>query len=249
MWSFGILCDEFRVSSRLYLKLDIEPSREALLHFFERIRRAYPGMSRLRRREDSGLVLEEEAGESDARRLLRIDRAALKFTYHNPPDRDDVARFGDLILNQAPAHLTLSPLDIDYMEVAYTFDLEYRGNHDELVAEALFADHPLLGRFAGDGQRVIDCQPFIGITLSDDCDLQAFLEIKGRTTTFEVRSGEYESVPLSARLTLRQYNGSATFENLAAVHRDLLVRGEELSAERAVPLVVQPLAAAIASRR
>ena len=109
--------------------------------------------------------------------------------------------------------------------------------------------HPLLGRFAGDGQRVIDCQPFVGIALSDDCDLQAFLEIKGRTTTFEVRSGEYEPVPLSARLTLRQYNSGATFENLAAVHRDLLARGEELSAERAVPLVVQPLAAAIASRR
>jgi hypothetical protein len=249
MWSFAALCDEFHVSSRLYFKLDLTPSRESLLHFFDRMRLQYPNMTRMRRRDDGGLVLDEDAADVEGRRLLRVDRAALKFGYYGPSGVDAVLEYGAMVLSQAPAHLTLSTLDMDYMEVAYTFDLEYRGNHDELVAETLFADHPLYAAFAGEGQRFIDCQPFLGIALGDECDLQAYLEIRGRTSTAEVRSGEYEASPLSVCLAMRRYAGSASFHDLTATFRELLLRGEALVMERAVPHVVQPLAAAIASRR
>ena len=58
MWSFGAFCDEFYVNTRLYLKLDLAPSRETVLHFMEQIRRAFPRLTRLRRRDDDGLVLD-----------------------------------------------------------------------------------------------------------------------------------------------------------------------------------------------
>jgi len=249
MWSFGAFCDEFYVNTRLYLKLDLDPSRETLLHFLEQIRRAFPRMSRLRRREDDGLVLDEENRVGHDRRFVRIDANALRFGNLRPTDSDAVGGFAGMVLRQAPHHLSLSDLDYDYMEVAFGFDLEYRGNHDELVADTLFPDHPLLNALTSDGQHVIDCQPFFGVKLTEDCEKQLYLEVKGRTSTYEIRTGEYEPTALSVYLTARRYWGVAGDKDLLTVHRELLMTGERYAAECAVPHLVQPLAAAIASRR
>lgn len=249
MWSFGAFCDEFYVNTRLFLKLDLAPSRETLLHFMEQIRRAFPRMTRLRRRDDESLVLDEEGREGHERRFVRIDANALRFGNFRPAEIDAAANFAAMILRQAPHHLSLSDLDYDYMEVAFGFDLEYRGNHDELVADTLFADHPLLGVLTREDQRIIDCQPFFGVRLTDDCEKQVYLEVKGRTSTYEIRTGEYEATPLSVYLTARRYWGFAGDKELLAVHRELLETGERYAAECAVPHLVQPLASAIASRR
>lgn len=249
MWSFGAFCDEFYINSRLFLKLELDSSRETLLHLFEQLRRVYPRLSRLRRREDGGLVLDEERQDGDVRRYLRIDPAALRFGCYGAPDLATVAAYAERVLNLAPAHLSLSDLDLDYMETVYAFDLEYRGNHDELVAETLFADHPLMRVLSGDGEKPLDCQPFFGVSISEQCDQQIYLEIKGRTATYEVRTGEFESSPLSVYLTVRRYWGFGEQGDLAAQHRQLLAIGEKYATERVLPAVVQPLAAAIASRR
>lgn len=249
MWSFAALCDEFCVTTRLYLKLELEPSRETLLHFMERLRRAFPRLSRLRRREDGAIVLDEEPSEDGTRRYVRLEPTSLKFGFYRPPSAEAVNEFADLVLSQAPAHLSLSDLDYDYMEVAYGFDLEYRGNHDELVAETLFAGHPLLAALTSGDERTIDCQPFLGVTLSPDCDKQVYVDLKGRTSTFEIRTGEFETTPLSVFLTARQYWGFAGEKDILAVQHDLLSIGEHYSNEVALPHVVQPLVAAIAKRR
>lgn len=249
MWSFGAFCDEFYVNTRLYLKMDLEPSRETLLHFMEQIRRAFPRMTRLRRREDGGLVLDEENREGRDRRFVRVDTNALRFGNFRPANADAVSAFADMVLRQAPHHLSFSDLDYDYMEVAFGFDLEYRGNHDELVAETLFADHPLINALTDENQRIIDCQPFFGVRLTDNCEKQVYVEVKGRTTTYEIRTGEYEPSALSVYLTARQYWGFAGDKDLLAVHADLLATAARYAADSAVPHLVQPLAAVIASRR
>ena len=250
MWSLGAFCDEFSVTTRLYLKLDMDPSREAILHYFEQLRRAFPRLGRLRRRDDGALMLDEETAEGEGRRYVRIDAAALKFGFNSPSSAEAYAAFAEAVLKPAPAQLSLSDLDYDQMEVVLAFDLEYRGNHDELVAEAFFADHPLYTLMSGAGRNIIDCQPFWGVTLSESCDTQAFLEIKGRTTTFEVRSGEYEAAPLTVYLTTRRYwNASSGTQELATVQKELLTAAENIASRRVVPHVVKPLAAAIASRR
>lgn len=249
MWSFSAFCDEFYVNSRLFFKLDLAPSRESVLHFMEQVRRAFPRMTRLRRRDRDSLVLDEECRENHGRRSLRIDSHALRFGCHRPPEMGYVTKYADLILQQAPHHLSLSDLDYDYMEISYGFDLEYRGNHDELVAETIFADLPLLQALTRDQERVIDCQPFFGVKLTEDCEQQVYLEVKGRTTTFEIRTGEYEPTPLSVLVIVRCYWGVANDRDLSIVHRELLETGQQYAVRCAVPYLVQPLAAAIASRR
>jgi len=245
----GSMCDEFIVSSRLSLKLEMAPDRESVLHFFDRVRREFPNLKRLRRRENA-ISLEEESEDGGPRRWLRMDAGSVRFGAYAPADRELVMKFGQFILEQAPYHLTLSDLVYDHLEVTYGFELSYRGNHDQIVTETLFPDHPLIG-FMLDEQasaQVIDAQPYLGIALTPTCDLQAYLQVKSRTTTFEVRNEIYENAPISVLLIVRKYWGMDGQTDLARVLPELFEIADRLASERVVPSVVNPLAAAIANR-
>jgi hypothetical protein len=246
---FGALCDDFYVSSRLFLKLDLTFDRETILHFFDRVRREFPGMTKLRRREDGTLVLEEEQSETGSRRWLRLEASSLRFGFFAPPDLTQVRGFGGFILEQAPYHLTFSDLDYDRLEVIYGFDLEYRGNHDRLVAETLYNEHPMAALFMDDEScHTIDCQPYFGIALTPQCDIQAYIEVKSRTSTFEVRTNDFETQVLSVFLTLRKYWGFSDPGDVAGSYHRLCTHADELASSKVVPVLVNPLAQAIASR-
>jgi hypothetical protein len=246
---FGAFCDEFYISVRLFLKLGIAPERETLLHFFERLRKQYPGLRKLRRRDDDSLILEEESDDAGSRRWFRLDPDSLRFGHYMPTDLADVRRFADFVLSQAPHHLTLSEIDFDHMEVVYGFDLMYRGNHDQIVAETLMPGHLDSGVIAGDeAAHIVDAQPSIGIALTPQCDVQAYFEVKSRTSTYEVRTGQFEPQPISVLLTVRKYWGVDTPPSLEHGCAMLFDKADALAADRAVPHFVNPLAAAIASR-
>ena len=245
----GAVCDEFYVSCRLFLKLEMKLERETVLHFFDRIRKEYPRLTKLRRRDGDCLVLEEEPDEHGSRRWLRLDSGSLRFGHFAPHDTDEVRRFGALILTQAPYHLSFSDIDFDHLEVIHGFDLEYRGNHDLLVAETLLGEHAASGFLFGDETaHIIDAQPYFGIAMSPECDLQAYVEVKSRTTTFEVRNGAFENEPMSVFLTTRKYWGVENPPSLVEAMGTLFDMAEELTTEKVVPNFVNPLAAAIASR-
>jgi len=247
--SFGAHCDDFHLASRMFLKLDLALERETVLHFFDSVGREFPSMNRMRRREDAGLVLEEDEIEHATRRWLRIDSASIRLGQHNPTSIEDADRLGATVFKMAPYHLTLGELDYDHLEVVLGFDLEYRGNHDQLIAETFFADGPLAGLLAHeDVHHAIDAQPFLGFALNDECDTQAYLEIKSRTSTFEVRTGNFDSQALTVFLTLRRFWGVRGGGSLVDIHRSLLTTAFDWAESRIVPLVVQPLAQAIASR-
>ena len=245
----GAVCDDFYVSSRLFLKLEMGLERETVLHFFDRIRKEYRGLRKLRSREGGSLVLEETTDEKGPRRWIRLDRTTLRFGQFAPPDIHDIRTFGNLILTQAPYHLTFSDIDFDHLELNYGFDLEYRGNHDQLVAETLFGEQAATGLLFGQhAAHVIDAQPYFGIALTPDCDLQAYVEVKSRTTTYEVRNTSYDNQPISVFLTVRKYWGVDEAVSLTDALSTLFDAADELATETVVPAFVNPLAAAIASR-
>ena len=245
----GAICDEFYVSTRLFLKLEMKLERETVLHFFDRLRKEYPDLCRFRRRDDGCLVLEGERDSDMGRRWVRLDPTSLRFGHYGPSDSDTVRRFSDLVLEQAPYHLTFSELDYDHMDVVYGFDLEYRGNHDLLLAQTVWRDHPLASFLCTDRvSKVIDAQPYLGVALTPECDLQAYLEVKSRTHTYEVRADEFEDNALSVFLTMRRYWGVGVSDSLVDVARGLYDVADEIATEQVVPSLVNPLAAAIASR-
>lgn len=245
---FGTICDEFFVSTRLHLKLELPKSRETVLHFFDRIRREIPRLDRMRRRNDGALILEEDS-ESTSRMWIRLDATCLRFGQVNPPDVDAPQRLAALVLEHAPYHLTLTGLDIDRMEFIYSFDLDYRGNHDQLVAETLLAEHPFSSFLGGDDSRhITECQPCLGISLTPDCELQAYVELRSRSTTFEASRGQFEPRPLSVNLSLRRYWGDGGEHELLATHQELHDHANRIATDRVIPMIVNPLAHAIASR-
>jgi len=246
---FGTICDDFYQSCRLFLRLDMTMERETVLHFFDRVRKDFPQMQRFRRRDDGCLILEEEPGPRVSRRWIRLEPSSLRFGHFGPPDAHAVRKLANVILEHAPYHLTFSELDYDHFEVIYGFDLDYRGNHDRLVAETLWSEHPLSQFVLGDdASHTIDAQPYFGIALNDECDLQAYIETKSRTSTYEVRTGEYELQPLSVFLTMRKYWTVGQDSNLLDLATDMFDRADVMAAEKVVPLLVNPLAQAIASR-
>lgn len=249
--SLGAHCDDFHASTRMFFKMELGLEREATIHFFERVRREFPAMRRFRRRDENALILEENDAESrsECQRWIRLEPGSLRWGNFAPRDRDDCGHFSRFVLDQAPAHLTLSDLDIDYMEVVYGFDMEFGGNHDQLIAETLFRDHPLAALLLGEeAVHTVDCQPYFGIALSPQCDMQAHLEIKSRTTSYEVRTGEYDSQLLSVNLSVRRYWGFDDSRDLAGIHDRMAETADDLAVSRVVPLVVNPLALAIANR-
>ena len=247
---FGAQCDDFHVATRLFLKLDLTLQRETVLHFFDSVKREFPAMRKLRRREEGSLVLEEGDGDEGSRRWLRLDEDAIRLGYHSPPRTLDAQQLGQVVLKMAPYHLTLGDLDYDHLEVVYGFDLEYQGNHDQLVADTLFSEGPLAGLLTHESvTHAIDVQPFVGVSVSESCDTQVYVEIKSHTSAYEIRTQQYDAQQLSVFLTARKYWGITESESLGDVHRALTAIAEEWAAERVVPLVVNPLAQAIASGR
>ncbi len=246
--TFGAMCDEFLVTTRLHMKLGLPDNRETLLHFFDRIAREFPSMDRLRRRGSGGLVLESDPEEA-SRMWIRLDGASLRFGHSNPPDVATQRRLAETVFDNAPHHLSLSHLDIDRMEQVYSFDLDFVGNHDQLVAETLYADHPLAALANADQAfHVIECQPCIGISLSPTCEQQAYVELRSRSTTYEASRGQFDSRPLTVSLILRQYWPSGRDRDLLATYDALAEHAGHLATDHVVPLIVNPLAHAIASR-
>ena len=85
--SLGAMCDDVYVNSRLFVKLPLPTNRETLLGFFDRLRKAFPSLTKLRRGDDGALTLEEDRPEGGSRRWIRLEETSLRFGYFAPPNQ------------------------------------------------------------------------------------------------------------------------------------------------------------------
>ena len=99
-----------------------------------------------------------------------------------------------------------------------------------------------------DDESVLESQPFLGFSLNGSCDLQAFVEIKTRTSTREVASGRFDDEPISVYLTVRQYGSLKTIEEFAKSFAALAGHIERLAEDRVIPHIVMPIRETIVSR-
>lgn len=249
--SFGALCTDFYINQKLALKMDLPSERETILHMFDRLKKAVPSMDRFHRYE-SELTLESSRREAEYR-WVGLRRTSVRAGHVNPQTMEEAYKFHRLLLEVAPYHLTLSPLDVDYLEVLFGFDLECRQDHDEVIYEALIANSPLgnlirPGALPGMPQaRVIDVQPMFGISLSDRGDTQAYFEVKTRTRGRRRQPSRYPNEPISLMLVLRKYGPIHKLEELEDNFETLRNFGETLATERLVPDLLTPIVRQIAS--
>ncbi|HEX2972271.1 MAG TPA: hypothetical protein VHP11_08050 [Tepidisphaeraceae bacterium] len=244
---YASFCQDFYINMRLNTQLNLPHNRETVLHFFERIQKEFPGMTQFRKYDNGDFNLEEDRS-SGSYRWARLESRRLVSGFVNPPTLDDALKLHQFLLELAPYHLGISPLELEHLEVLYGFDLNYRGNHDDVVIESLMSDSPLVCLAEEPDARPIDVQPTIAVSLSEDCRLQARVEILTRTDNYQVRTGDYSDEEISVYLTVRRYWSDRPKEPMEKIFADLFERADSLSASRVVPRILRPLSSAIASR-
>src|SRR5690606_16995164 len=111
---YASFCDDFYVNMRLGSQMQLPNQRETVLHFFERLQRDFPGMTRFRRSDNGELSLEEDRG-SNAYRWATIEAKRLSSGHVNPPSIEESVRLHQLMLQMAPHYLGISSVEIDYL--------------------------------------------------------------------------------------------------------------------------------------
>src|SRR6185503_9052391 len=244
---FAAFCEDFYVNMRLGSQLALPHSRETLLHFFERIQKAYPAMSRFRKTEAGEYNLEEDRS-SQAYRWISMEQKRLSSGHVNPESIAESLKLHALLLEMAPHHLGMSPIEIDYLDVLFGFDLAFGGNHDEIIAESLFPESPLTCLTDEPGARAVDFQPTVTVALSEDCRLQARIDVVTRTNSYQVRTGDYSDDCISVYLILRRYWGDRPKAPLEKLLGQMAEKAEHLCNAHVLPRVIKPISSAIASR-
>jgi hypothetical protein len=244
---FAAFCDDFYVDRRLGSQLNLPHQRETLLHFFERIQKEFPGMSRFRK-NDSGEFNLEEDRSSHSYRWAGIEAKRLSSGHVNPESIEESLKLHKLILQLAPYHLGVSPIEVDYLDVLLGFDLSFSGNHDEVIADSLYQESPLACLTEEVGAKAVDFQPSVTVALSEDCRLQARIDIVTRTNSYQVRTGDYSDDVISVYLILRRYWGDRPKEPMELLLTQMAERGERLCNQYILPRVLKPISSAIASR-
>ncbi|WP_428387926.1 hypothetical protein [Mucisphaera sp.] len=244
--SFGALSTDFYVNHKLALKMDLPSERDTVLHFFDRVRKAQPSMNRFRRYEGE-LALESSKRDSEYT-WLALRRNSIRTGHVNPRSLGEAASFHGMIQELLPYHLSLSPIDIDYIELMFGFDLECKDNHDDIIYEALFAESRLGGLLKLPGAKTLDVQPVLGMSLNERGDLQAYFEAKSRPRSRRGSTKAYRGEPISLFLTLRQYGPIDRLEDLPGIQTELMTKCEELATDHLVPDMLMPIARQISAR-
>jgi len=247
MTPYGSMCDDFAVSVHLATKMELPGRREPVLHFFESLQKGFPKMTDFERRENGDYALEEER-ESGSYRWVTLESRRLCLGYVNPPGLDEADDTAERILDVAPAHLDISPIDVEALDVMFTFDFMYAGNHDEVVAEALAVGNPLENLIQLPGSKVLNFEPAVMLALEENCRLQCRLNIETRTNAYQIRTGQFPEAPISVYFTVRQYWGKQSFKTYVDSFKNQRRIAQELVDSHIVPNVIQPLSQAISAK-
>ncbi len=244
--SFAALCTDFYVNQKIALKMDLPSNRETVLHMMDRIRRELPSMSRFRRFDDE-LALESPEDESEYS-WLSLRRTSIRSGWVNPLSLERAYDLHRLIIEVAPYFLSISPIDVEYVELVYGFDLEAGDDRNAIVFEALLSNSPFSSVIDPDHEVMLDVQPFLAFSLSNKGDLQAFLEIKTRPDQLEFHNGRVNESPITVYLTARRHGPFQAMEELNATFGMLAGHLERLAEDRVIPNVVVPIRETILSR-
>ena len=241
--SYRALCSDFYLNLKLALKLDMPRERQPLLDLFDRMRRQFPDLEHVRRYRDE---LALEAGADERGRWIAVRTRDLRAGIVNPDGLEEAIRMHRQLLELAPYYLGVTPLDVDYLEVLFGFDLPAEGDHNGIVSCALLEGSPLAGAMDQHGFSLVECQPAFGVTLDGDPSLEAFFEVKTAAPRL-ARGPDAAKEPISVYVTLRRYGPVQRIEDLPADLDRLAGRGDDLVASVAIPRLLNPIREMIGS--
>jgi len=240
MPKYDSLSDDFYVNMQLNTEMDLPSNRETILFFFEQLSKKYPAMKNFYSRERNEYVL-EEAKDAGNYRWATVEPRRIYSAYVNPPSIEDSLEQASYILDLIPHALSTSPLDCESLSFIFGFDYTYRGNHDELVQEAL-GMHPALERMQEiPGYQPMSNEPSIVFALDAQCKTRCRVSIETRTTATQVRTNEYPEEQLSVFTVVRHSGSLDKDETFVDVCKRLCTQGKEILDQYVVESILMPL--------
>ncbi|MCH2115388.1 MAG: hypothetical protein MK171_10835 [Pirellulales bacterium] len=245
MHRYSSLSDDYYVNMNLSTEMELPGNRETVLHFFEQMQKKYPELRNFYAREKRNFVLEEDK-DSGSYSWCSVEPRRFCSGQVNPSQVSDALDLHRHALEIAPYALSISPLDCEALDLLIGFDFNYRGNQNQLVAEALGVSPAMEGLSGIPGSTILNNEPNITLALDEECRLQCRLSIEPRTNAFQVRTGEYQEEQISVYVTARQYGSLAAdqtyVDTLDRLHKVCL----EMIDSYVADAVLQPLARTIA---
>lgn len=245
MSRYGSFSDDYYINVNLNTEMDLPQSRETVLHFFELIQKKYPVMRNFYSRERGEYVLEEDK-ENGNYRWATVETRRVCSGIVNPASVEEAIHQHELVLDLAPASLSASPLDCESLNLMFGFDFTYRGNHNQLLIEALGLPPSFEKMLDHSGSTVVSYEPALQIALDEDCRTQCRLSFETRTSAYHVRTGDYPEEQFSVYLTARRYGSLEPGDSfIASLHR-LNEVCKEVIDSYLIDNVLRPLQQAIA---
>lgn len=239
------VCDDFYINVNLNTEMDLGRSREGVLHFFEQVRKRYPKMRNFYGRERGEYMLEEEKVAGNYR-WTTVESRRLLAGQVNPSSAGDALELHQLVLDLAPHNLALSTLDCESLNLIFGFDYIYRGNHNQLIAEALGLPPAYDKLVEAPGITLVGYEPSFQFTCDDEHRLVGRVSCETRTTLQHVRSGEFPEEQFSIYLTGRRYGSLDPGETFVSVHQQISDFCLKLLDDFVLEHVLRPVQQAIA---
>jgi hypothetical protein len=244
---YSSLCDDFYINMNLSTEMELPANRETILHFFERVQKSYPTMRNFYCRDRGDFVIEEDK-DRGAYRWVTIEPRRVCSGQVNPETVQAALEQHKLVLDLAPYMLSLSPLDCEALDLLFGFDFTYRGNHNQVVAEALGVC-PAMERLTNiAGTTVISAEPSLTIALDEECRLQCRVSVETRTNAYQIRTGDFPEEQVSVYVTARQYGSLAPKRNFVETMDKLASICHEMLDQHVIEHVIRPLARTISSK-
>jgi hypothetical protein len=244
---YAALSDDFYVNMNLSTEMELPQQRDTVLHYFERIQKKYPSMRKFYCRDKRDFVLEEEKDRSQYR-WTTVENKRLCSGHVNPTTMEEALEQHRLVLELVPYMLSVSPLDCEALDLLFGFDFTYRGNHNQLVAEALGISPALERLMEMPGAGIVNYEPSLTLSLDETCRRQVRVSIENRTNAFQIRTGEYPEEQLSVYVTARQYGSLNPDETYVEAVDGLAKMCQEVVDNYVVDSVLRPLQRTIALR-
>lgn len=241
------LADDYFVNMNLNTEMQLPSQRETVLEFFGRVQKSFPTMRNFYTRDQSDFCLEEDKDQPRYRWMCLEPRRICSGAV-NPASIDEAMEQHLLLLQLAPYMLSVSPLDCEALDFLFGFDFLYRGNHDELVAEALSTGSSFDSLLESPGARPLNFEPNLTMSLGDDCRRQCRIMVETRTNAYQVRRNDYPEDSISVYFTVRQYGSLPHDGSLEETLKELRSDCERLLQQHIIEPVLRPLALAIQQR-
>ncbi len=240
------VADDFYVNMDLETVLSLPTNRETVLHFCEAIQKQYPSMTGFYQRDAGEFVLESDR-ESGRYFWMEIHPKRLSAGAFNPQSLAEAYQLHRWLLDRSRYFLGIGGLDVEALNVSFGFNMDFKGNRDAIVADALLTGSPL-SAVVGEGiGKCVECQPSMVISLDSECYLQARLALETHCSNFQVRTGQYDREPISVYFTVRGYPQPGQVMNLEEAFDLQRDHCEQIVGSTILPQVLRPLADAIAA--